>query len=63
MLWCDKSFILLNVAKTKDVSIDFRKSSSAVAAMSVVKREEIELLEQNKYSGTALDNNVRNKIK
>lgn len=44
----DKSFSLLNVAKTKDRSIDFRKSSTA-ATMIVVKGEEIELVEQLKY--------------
>lgn len=27
--WCDRSFILLNVEKTKDMSIDLRKKSSA----------------------------------
>ena len=38
--WCDKSLVLLNVAKNKDTSIDFRKLSSDTTA--AITREEIE---------------------
>lgn len=51
----DKSFILLNVAKTKDTTIDFRESSSAGKATVIIKGEEIELVEYDKYLGTVLD--------
>lgn len=40
MSWCDKSLFLLNVAKNKDMSIDFRKSSSDTMAATM--GEEIE---------------------
>lgn len=50
----DKAFTLLNVAKTKGRSIDFRRLSSP-AAMTVNKGEEIELVNHNKYVGPVLD--------
>lgn len=50
--WRDKSFIMLNVAKTKDTTIDFRESSSAAKAIVwsdvIIKGEEIELVEHDK---------------
>lgn len=52
MSWPDKSFILLNEAKKRDMSIDFRKSSSA-AAMTIIEREKVKLVERYKYLVTS----------
>ena len=59
MSWCDKSFIPLNAAKTKDMGIDLRKSSSP-ATMTVIKGEEIELVGRDRYLATALKLKKRN---
>lgn len=52
--WPDKSLILLNEEKKRDMSTDFRKSSSA-AAMTIIESEKIQLVERYKYLGTVLD--------
>ncbi len=42
--WCDKSFLLLNVSKTKDMIIDFRKSQRSPLS-TVIKAADIEIVE------------------
>lgn len=49
MSWCDKSLVLLNVAKNKDMSIDFRKLSSDT--ITAITGEEIEPVDTRQTVG------------
>ena len=52
--WCDTSFLDLNVGKTKELVIDFRKTSPEPIA-SVVHGEDVEIVDSYKYLGTYFD--------
>lgn len=54
MLWCDKAFLQLNVAKTKDMVIDFRSKPPAVQ-LTIIKGQVVEGVETYKYLGTIID--------
>ena len=49
--WCDDNFLCLNVSKTREMVIDFRKNASAVNPL-VIKGEQVEFVHQYKYLGT-----------
>ncbi len=51
--WCDVSNLKLNVLKTKEMCIDFRKESSA--SVTTIKGEQIQSIEEYKYLGVVLD--------
>ncbi len=53
--WRDKAFLQLNVAKTKEMLIDFRHKSSVIPII-VIKGQEIEVVELYKYLGSLMDN-------
>ncbi len=55
--WCDNSFLKLNVTKTKDVSIDFRKKSRPLI-LTVTKRKTVERVPTYKYLGIVIDNKL-----
>ena len=55
--WCDKSFLQINVSKTKDMIISFRKSKPCPALTSI-KGAEIELVDSYKYLGVVVDNKL-----
>ncbi len=55
MNWCQDSFLLINVSKTKDMSIDFRHSQPSPVS-SVINGQDIELVQSYRYLGTILDN-------
>ena len=56
--WCDKSFLDLNVTKTTELVIDFRKNSLPPLP-SVVHGEDVEVVESYKYLGTIFDNQLK----
>lgn len=58
ILWCENAFLQLNVTKTKDMCIDFRRSPPA-PQNSVVKGEAVEIVSNYKYLGTVIDNNLK----
>ncbi len=55
--WCDDSYLQLNVTKTKDMIIDFRKKQP-VTAQTLVKGTAVETVSQYKYLGTILDDKL-----
>ena len=55
--WCEESSLELNVSKTKDMIIDFRKSPS-FAPPTVIKGADVEMVQTYKYLGVVLDNKL-----
>ena len=55
--WCDKSFLHMNISKTKDMYIDFRKLPSAKELTSI-KGQTVECVDNYKYLGTIIDNKL-----
>lgn len=55
--WYDESFLSLNVSLTKDMNIDFRKSSYS-SSPAVVKAADIGIVESYKYLGVVLDHKL-----
>lgn len=55
--WCKEFFLELNVSKTKDMIIDFRKTAP-IPKLTVIEGTEIDLVENYKYLGTVFDNKL-----
>ena len=55
--WCDKSFLQLNIAKTKDMIISFRRTPPSPTP-TLIKGTEIEVVDSYKYLGVVLDNKL-----
>ncbi|CAI5677546.1 unnamed protein product [Oreochromis niloticus] len=55
--WCDESFLSLNVSKTKDMIIGFRKSSYS-SSPTIIKTADIGIVESYKYLGVVLDHKL-----
>ena len=55
--WCDDNHLLLNVAKTKEMVVDFRRDPPRPAPL-VIKGEEVEIVDQYKYLGSTMDNRL-----
>ena len=53
--WCEKHCLLLNVKKTKEMIIDFRRNKNPLAPV-LINNEEVERVESYKYLGVTLDN-------
>lgn len=56
--WCDQSFLQINVAKTKEMFIDFRRKPCPPAPC-VIKGETVTVVQQYKYLGTVLDDRLK----
>eukprot|EP00745_Piridium_sociabile_P003480 TRINITY_DN12039_c0_g1_i1.p1 TRINITY_DN12039_c0_g1~~TRINITY_DN12039_c0_g1_i1.p1 ORF type:complete len:561 (-),score=151.19 TRINITY_DN12039_c0_g1_i1:152-1588(-) len=52
--WCDDNFLLLNVTKTKELVIDFRKTAASVDPL-LIKGQPVDVVESYKYLGTTID--------
>ena len=52
--WCDEAFQILNATETKDMFMDYRKSSLP-PTQTFIKGAGIEFVEHYKYLGTAID--------
>ena len=55
--WCDQSYLCLNVTKTKDMCIDFRRDSPPQTD-TVIHDNKVEVVDDCKY-GTTIDNKFR----
>ena len=56
--WCDNNFLDLNIEKTKELVIDFRKVKGALKP-SIIHGEEVQLVDTYKYLGTVFDNHLK----
>ncbi len=56
--WCDDNLLDLNVAKTKEIIIDFRKIKSKPEA-SIIHSQDVEIVDQYKYLGTVFDSQLK----
>ncbi len=56
--WCDDSFLDLNVSKTKELIIDFRKIKTNTTA-SRIHCEDVEIVNSYKYLGTVFDSQLK----
>ena len=52
--WCTNNDLELNVAKTKETIIDFRKNKTAMTPLAI--REQVVLVESLKFLGTTIAN-------
>jgi len=55
--WCKENYLELNVRKTKELIIDFRKSPNEIPAL-FINDSKVERVEEYKYLGTVLDNKL-----
>ena len=57
--WCTKHYLVLNVKKTKEMIIDFRKKLANVADAISINEEPVEWVKQYKYLGIVFDNELK----
>ena len=55
--WCESNHLLLNVTKTKELIIDFRKEKEQMQPI-VIKGENVEVVNQYKYLGVTIDSKL-----
>lgn len=55
--WCKLSFLTINVSKTKEMTIDFRKTRPATIPLSI-SDQAVESVQQFKYLGTVIDDSL-----
>uniref|UniRef100_A0A1A8MF94 Reverse transcriptase domain-containing protein n=1 Tax=Nothobranchius pienaari TaxID=704102 RepID=A0A1A8MF94_9TELE len=55
--WCDANFLQLNIGKTQELVIDFRKKKQTFSPV-VIKGQPVEIVETYKYLGVYLDNKL-----
>ena len=55
--WCDANFLQLNVQKTKEMVVDFRRDPPQQRPL-VIKGEVVEIVSQYKYLGVVLDDKL-----
>ena len=56
--WCKSSFLELNIDKTKDMCIDFRRDAPQID-VTIINGNEVEVVEKYKHLGSMLDNKLR----
>jgi hypothetical protein len=54
VIWCDQNYLNLNVKKTKEMMLDFRKNRSVMSEL-VIKSETVERVHDYKYLGIVID--------
>lgn len=57
ILWCKSSFLTINVHKTKEMTIDFRKSRPVTVPL-LISGQAVESVQQYKYLGTVIDDRL-----
>jgi hypothetical protein len=55
--WCDTNFLELNVSKTKEMIVDYKRNKTDVAALHL-KGQTVERVEEYRYLGTIIDNKL-----
>ena len=53
--WCDQNFLELNVGKTKEMVVDFKRNRTDVGALQI-RGQTVERVEEYRYLGTIIDN-------
>ena len=56
--WCDSNFLNLNVRKTKELIMDFRKDCTDHDTL-IVQNENVEIVDSYKYLGVLIDHKLR----
>lgn len=56
--WCDDSYLELNVQKTKELIVDFRKKNEDVPS-TIIHGQEVDIVSKYKYLGTIFDDKLR----
>ena len=58
--WCNDSYLKLNVSKTKDMIIDFRRNpSNEPKHKTIIENKEVETVSSYKYLGTTFDDKLK----
>ncbi len=57
IVWCKRSFLNINISKTKEMIIDFRRKSPSVPP-SLIDGQAVEVVHQYKYLGTIIDDEL-----
>ncbi len=58
--WCDGNYLDLNVQKTKELVIDFRKSGCGLSPVaSIIHGEDVQIVDSYKYLGTVFDSKLK----
>ena len=55
--WCKNNFLELNVKKTKELVVDFRKSDDTIPDL-IIEGEKVERVDSYKYLGTVIDKDL-----
>ena len=55
--WCDEHFLELNVTKTEEMIVDFRRKKERVQPLTI-KVEEVRQVSTYKYLGTTIDDQL-----
>ena len=56
--WCDQNYLLLNVSKTKEMVVDFRKGNKTEHQPVFIKGGTVEIVPEYKYLGVVFDENL-----
>ena len=56
--WCENNFLLLNVSKTKELVIDFRRKKKSQVVPIQMKGADIEIVDSYKYLGVVIDSKL-----
>ncbi len=59
--WCEMNYLNLNVKKTKELIIDFRKKKSIIEPI-VIDNEAVEIVDSYKYLGCVIDKDLNGTI-
>ena len=56
--WCTNNDLEMNVAKTKEIIIDFRKNKTAMTPLAITEQQ-VELVDSFKFLGTTITNTLK----
>ena len=56
--WCEENFLNLNVKKTKEMIIDFRRKRQEIEPI-IINEEAVQIVENYKYLGCIIDNSLK----
>ena len=56
--WCDTNSLELNVSKTKEMIIDFRRVKSTIAPL-IIKDQEVDIVDTFKFLGSTISNDLK----
>ena len=56
--WCDSNSLELNVSKTKEMIIDFRRAKSSIAPL-IIKDQEVDIVDTFKFLGSIISHDLR----